>query len=69
MPKPVKPKYRTTNWRSYNASLKRPGSLDIWLDPGMSWFAAPAGKPGRSQRFSDSAIEFCLTLKVFLDFH
>ena len=63
MPRPTAPKYRTTNWPAYNAALKRRGSLDVWFDPEMDWFAVPAGRPGRSLRFSDRAIEFCLTLK------
>ena len=29
----------------------------------MTWFAATRGKRGRSPKFSDAAIEFCLTLK------
>ena len=29
----------------------------------MSWFAAASGKSGRSPRFSDAAIQFCLTIK------
>lgn len=29
----------------------------------MSWFAADSGKPRRSPHFSDSAIQFCLTIK------
>lgn len=64
MPKPAAPKYRTTNWSEYNAALKRRGSLEIWFDPGMAWLATAASRPGRPQRFSDSAIELCLTLKV-----
>jgi hypothetical protein len=28
---PAKPKYRTTNWKEYNAALKARGSLLIWL--------------------------------------
>lgn len=63
MPRPTPPKYRTTNWPEYNAALKRRGSLDVWFDPEMDWFAAPDGRPGRPLRFSDRAIEFCLTLK------
>lgn len=47
-----KPRYRTTNWKQYNAALKARGSLSIWLD-----------KRGRSPKFSDAAIQFCLTLK------
>jgi len=63
MPRPTPPKYRTTNWPEYNAALKRRGSLDVWFDPGMDWYAVPDGRPGRPLRFSDKAIEFCLTLK------
>ena len=47
-----KPRYRTTNWKQYNAALKARGSLTVWLD-----------KRGRSPKFSDAAIQFCLTLK------
>ena len=58
-----KKRYRTTNWKQYNSSLKARGSLTIWLDKKMSWFAAASGKRGRSPKFSDAAIQFCLTLK------
>jgi len=34
---PVKPKYRTTNWKEYNAALKARGSLLVWLDKDMRW--------------------------------
>ncbi len=60
---PCKPRYRTTNWKQYNAALKARGSLTVWLDKRMSWFAAVSGKRGRSPKFSDAAIQFCLTLK------
>ena len=63
MPRPTLPKYRTTNWPEYNAALKQRGSLDVWFDPEMDWFSLPSGRPGRPLRFSDSAIELCLTLK------
>ena len=58
-----KPRYRTTNWPSYNAALKSRGSLTIWLDKRMQWFAAASGKRGRSPKFSHAAIQFCLTMK------
>jgi len=67
MPKPAPPKYRTTNWAAYNAALKRRGSLDVWFDPDMQWLSAPCGRPGRPARFSDSAIELCLTLKALFN--
>ncbi len=63
MSQPRKPRYRTTNWRQYNAALKARGSLTLWLDKRMCWFAAASGKRGRSPKFSDAAIQFCLTLK------
>ena len=54
----------TTNWSSYNDSLKRRGSLSIWFDPEMVWVPPPSGRRGRQQNFSDAAIQACLTLKV-----
>lgn len=57
-------KYKTTNWSTYNNSLKRRGSLSIWFDPQMVWMPPPTGKRGRRQQFSDAAIQACLTLKV-----
>jgi len=66
MPRPTPLKYRTTNWPEYNAALKQRGSLDVWFDPAMQWLSAPCGRPGRPARFSDSAIELCLTLKANL---
>ena len=63
MSQPLKPRYRTTNWKQYNAALKTRGSLTVWLDKRMAWFAAASGKRGRSPKFSDAAIQLCLTLK------
>ncbi|GGE83707.1 hypothetical protein GCM10008020_30730 [Massilia psychrophila] len=56
-------KYRTTNWKAYNAALKARGSLLIWLDSGMCWHGKPSGKRGRCQKYSEEAIQFCLTMK------
>jgi hypothetical protein len=67
MPKPVAPLYRTTNWPEYNEALKRRGSLEVWFDPEMHWLSKPCGRPGRPMRFSDSAIELCLTLKTLFN--
>jgi hypothetical protein len=64
MSKPSPARYCTTNWSSYTASLKRRGSLLIWLDKEMTWLAPPDGSPGRPAVFSDAAIQFCLTIKV-----
>jgi hypothetical protein len=64
MSKPTSPTYKTTNWAAYNEALKRRGSLTIWFDPEINWAAKPSGKRGRSQTFSDAAIQTCLTMKV-----
>ena len=56
--------YKTRNWAEYNLSLKQRGSLSIWFDPEMVWEAAPSGRRGRQQAYSDAAIQACLTLKV-----
>lgn len=56
--------YKTRNWFAYNEALKRRGSLTIWFDPEVSWDAAPTGKCGRQQIYSDTAIQTCLTMKV-----
>ena len=64
MSKPSPARYRTTNWSSYTASLRRRGSVLIWLDKDMSWLAPRDGKPGRPAVFSDAAIQFCLSIKV-----
>jgi hypothetical protein len=57
-------KYKTRNWAEYNLSLKQRGSLSIWFDPKMTWEAAPSGRRGRQQAYSDAAIQACLTLKI-----
>ena len=64
MTKPFAARYRTTNWSSYNAALRRRGFLLIWLDREMSWLAPYGGRRGRPPVFSDAAIQFCLSIKV-----
>ena len=62
-PKGAKPRYKTTNWAEYNAALKARGSLTIWLDKDMQWYAPASGRRGRQHIFSDAAIQFCLSIK------
>src|SRR5574343_1187272 len=62
-PKGSKARYKTTNWAEYNAALKARGSLTIWLDKAMQWYAPASGKRGRQHIFSDAAIQFCLSIK------
>ncbi len=64
MSKPSPARYRTTNWSRYTASLKKRGSLLIWLDKEMIWLAPHDRRAGRPAVFSDAAIQFCLTIKV-----
>src|SRR4028119_190928 len=64
MSKPPPTRYRTSNWSSYNAALRRRGSLLVWLDREMEWLASPSSRPGRPEIFSDAAIQFCLSIKV-----
>ena len=64
MSRPTRPTYKTKNWPDYNEALKKRGSLTIWFDPDMAWSPLPNGKRGRQQRYSDAAIQACLTMKV-----
>ena len=64
MSKPSPARYRTTNWSSYTALLRKRGSLLIWLDQDMTWLAPHDGRCGHPAVFSDAAIQFCLTIKV-----
>lgn len=61
---PSPARYRTTNWSSYNAALRKRGSLLILLDKEMAWLAPHEGRPGRPPVFSNAAIQFCLSIKV-----
>ena len=62
-PQGPRTRYKTTNWATYNAALKARGSLTIWLDKDMRWYAPASGKRGRQQTFTDSAIQFCLSIQ------
>ena len=64
MSKPPPARYRTMNWSSYNAALRRRGSMLIWVDQDMAWLAPHEGRLGRPPVFSDAAIQFCLSVKV-----
>jgi len=48
---------------AYNAALKARGSLLVWLDKDMRWHGGASGKRGRSPKYSEAAIQFCLTIK------
>ena len=57
-------KYATKNWSDYNYALQQRGSLEVWFDLETDWRARPTGKRGRQPRYSDAAIQACLTIKV-----
>ena len=61
-----KQKYRVTNWAEYNESLRRRGDLTMWIsEDALALWVAPRRKTrGGQPRYSDLAIEMCLTLGV-----
>ena len=61
-------KYRVTNWSEYNESLRRRGNVTIWFDPETvgDWVAQRRKTRGAQRRYSDLAIEICLTLRSVL---
>ncbi|QOW53798.1 IS5 family transposase [Acinetobacter indicus] len=63
MKKPTHKIYRTTNWPAYNRALINRGNIAIWFDPKTQWYAEHQGKQGRSQTYSDIAIQCCLMIK------
>lgn len=60
----AKKRYRVTNWREYNDSLRGRGDLTIWItgDAQQKWAAARRKSRGGQPRYSDLAIAMCLTI-------
>lgn len=59
-------RHRVTNWAAYNESLRRRGDLTVWISDGVLglWSAPRRTTRGGQPRYSDLAIELCLTLGV-----
>jgi hypothetical protein len=59
-------RYRVTNWRVYEAGLRRRGDLALWLDEAAlaSWAAPKRSTPGGQPLYADLAIELMLTLRL-----
>lgn len=59
-----KAKYAVTNWSDYNEALRSRGDVTIWLEDGAAWkwFAPKRKGRGGQPKYSDFAIETCLTL-------
>lgn len=65
MPEP-KDSYKPRNWKAYNESLCRRGSLVLWLEESVyrHWRdISRLGKVVGEKQYSDLVIEFCLTIK------
>lgn len=61
-----KAKGKITNWKAYNQALVNRGSLTFWMDERAitNWYSNTLpGCRGRSNEFSDIAIETALMLK------
>ena len=60
-----KPRYKTKNWKLYNQSLIKRGSLTFWIDEEaiQEWKEAKQGGRGRPRIFSDLAITTALMVK------
>ena len=63
-----KRRYRVTNWREYDATLRRRGSLTVWFtdDAMAAWRAEPRTTPGGQPYYSALAITTALTMRAVL---
>ena len=61
-----KAQYRVINWAEYNESLRQRGDLTIWVSEEAQsvWSAPRRTSRGGQRRYSDLAIEACLTLRT-----
>ena len=61
-----KAQYRVINWAEYNESLCQRGDLTIWVSEEAQsvWSAPRRTSRGGQRRYSDLAIETCLTLRT-----
>ena len=61
-----KQRYRVTNWRAYDASLRQRGSLTVWFtkEAIAAWRAAPRTTRGGQPWYSPLAILTALTLRA-----
>ena len=61
-----KAQYRVINWAEYNESLRQRGDLTMWVSEQAQsvWSAPRRTSRGGQRRYSDLAIETCLTLRT-----
>lgn len=57
--------YRVTNWEEYNKALVKRGSLTLWINEEVlaDWYYTGVRKPGGEVIYSDSCIQFLLSIK------
>ena len=66
----TKGNYKPRNWKAYNESLCRRGSLVLWLEEGVYRHWRDVSKRGKvvgEKQYPDMVIEFCLTIKQVYD--
>jgi Transposase DDE domain len=61
-----KARYHVKNWRDYDAALRRPGDLTVWVTPAAlaAWAPPRSGQRGRPQQYSAIAVETGLLLRL-----
>jgi hypothetical protein len=61
----TKPKFKVTNWREYNDSLRQRGDITIWFTQAAinEWRPEKTGARGRPQEYSDHAIETAILIR------
>jgi hypothetical protein len=61
-----KTKYRVDNWAEYDRSLMQRGDITLWISPDAidEWKPEPSGRRGGQRKYSNTAIETALTLRL-----
>jgi hypothetical protein len=59
------PTYKVTNWKEYNQSLCKRGSLTLWIADNVSdlWYNEKEKQAGGNNIYSSVAIELCLSIR------
>lgn len=60
-----KDKYKVQNWHQYNEGLKQRGAITVWINEAVlqQWRYRGENKKGGQKRYSDLAIEVCLSVR------
>ena len=60
-----KDKYKVQNWHQYNEGLKQRGAISVWISEEVleNWRYQGKKKKGGQKRYSDLAIEVCLSVR------